>query len=345
MQWRPLRKVPAMTEEHLSQRGRIVFAATGIAALLAAVAVMAVASARPGGREHRFTAVFASAGQGLDPGRSEVKVRGIAVGRVESVRLRRDGRVVVGFRVDGAVPVRTAARAAIEPVSIFGPKDLALDPGTGPPLADGGRITRTAGPEELTDVAGPAYDLTRAIDPDDVATLLHSLSSGLDGEGPALRRTVLNGAELVDAIHARRPEIARLISDITGVSGTLGDRGATIAGMAADYNRLAPSLYARPDRVSRLLDETSRLAERTSGALRRQGTGLGRMIDATGDVAGVIGPLHRNMPVLMDVLHGFFHGLGGLFRIEGPEGTVLATGLDYLSVNPCDTFIDLCELP
>ncbi|MFD0904402.1 MCE family protein [Actinomadura sediminis] len=334
-----------MSDELLSGRGRVRYALAGFAASAAAAAVL-VGVAPPGtGDVHRFHAVFSAAGQGLDPGKSDVEVRGVVVGRVDSLRLRPDGRVVIGLRVAADVAVPAGTRAVIEPASIFGPKDLTLELGDGPALPDGGWIRRTEGPRELGDAARPAADLAAAIAPDDVTALLHSLGAGLDGQGPALRRTVRNGAELAEVLHARMPEIERLIRDVAGVSGVLGERGDTVAGAAGDFNRLAPSLHSRPDRVSRLLDETAELADRAAGTLRRRGTDIGRVIDGAGDVAGVAAAREAELGVLVQVLDQLFRGLGGLIRIPGPEGTLLGVGDAEMSVNPCDIIIDLCQLP
>ncbi|MFB4295498.1 MlaD family protein [Actinomadura sp. NTSP31] len=334
-----------MSDEHLSARSRFLYAVAGFAALAVAVAAMVVAGSPSPGRVHRFTAVFSTAGEGLDPGRSDVKVRGIAVGRVETVRLRRDGRVAVGLRVQAGVAVPATTRAAIEPVSVFGPKDLSLDLGAGPALPDGAEITRTSEPRELTGITDRAYDLARAIDPSDVATIMRTLSAGLDGEGPALHRTVVNGAAVTDAVHALEPEIRRLIGDVTGVSGTLAGRGGAITGAAGDFDRLAPVVYQRPDKVSQLLDAAGDLADRVGGTFRAHGANIGRMADGTANVVRVVASQDRDLPVLMDVLDRLFRGLGGLIRVPGPEGTLLGRGVDTFSLDLCTTFIDLCRAP
>ncbi|KAB2362934.1 MCE family protein [Actinomadura montaniterrae] len=334
-----------MGDEHLSGRSRLLYAVAGFAALAVAAAAMVLSASPSPGRVHRFTAVFSAAGEGLDPGRSDVKVRGIAVGRVETVRLRRDGRVAVGFRVEAGVAVPATTRAAIEPVSVFGPKDLTLDLGTGPALRDGARIARTSDPAELSGITDRAYDLTAAIDPSDVATIMRTLSSGLGGEGPALHRTIVHGAALTDAIDARAPRIRRLIGDIAGLSGTLADRGGAITGTAGDLDRLAPAVYQRPDKVSQLLDAAGALSDRVGGTLRDHGASVGRLIDGTANVVQVVAAQDRNLPVLMDVLDRLFRGLGGLIRVPGPDGTLLGRGVDTFNLDLCRTFIDLCQAP
>src|SRR5690606_13473461 len=104
-----------------------------------------------------------------------------------------DGRVRVRFRIDDRdVRITRDAVASIEPVSVFGPKDLAVDLGAtaekGPFLEEGGTVARTEDPEEPADAAWPAYRLTGALDPQDLSALLHTFSEGLRGQGPALRR-------------------------------------------------------------------------------------------------------------------------------------------------------------
>src|SRR5262249_14730143 len=129
----------------------------------------------------RLVARFGHAGQGLDTS-LPVKVRGVTVGSVSSIRLNDDGRVTVTLRLDPGVRVPASASAAIEPASAFGPKFVDLAPGAGeahgPYLADGARIARTSDPKGLADLLGDANATVRAIDPDDVATIVHTLAEG-----------------------------------------------------------------------------------------------------------------------------------------------------------------------
>ncbi|GAA2610981.1 MCE family protein [Actinomadura fulvescens] len=334
-----------MTEESLSSRSMLVYALIGVAALLLAAVVITGGAAPSDGPVVRYGATFRTAGQGLDPERSDVKVRGVVVGKVESVRLAPDGRVSVTMRVDRGIEVSTAASAAIEPVSVFGPKDLTLEPGDGPRLPDGGTIRKTTDPRELADAARPAYDLVRAINPDDVATLLHALGHGLSGQGPVLRRTVDHSAVLIDLAHANRATIQGLITDVAAVATALGGQGEAIAGTARDFNQLAPAIHARPDRVGRLLDATAGLSDRVAGILQRQGGHLGGLIDGAGRAARIMAKNEKNIVDLLEVLDGFFNGLQGVVRVPGPEGSLLAQGMAYMSINPCDIFIDICPRP
>jgi len=335
-----------MSEETLSQRARTAFGLVGAGVIAAAAALVAIGSTPSHAGSTYFNATFGRAGQGLDPGKSEVKVRGIAVGTVDRIQLDHQGRVKVRFRIDKGVKVADTAVATVEPVSVFGPKDLSLDLGahelTGPYLKDGGTVDKTHDPEDLSDTAWPAYKLTKAINPDDVATLLHTFGTGLSGQGPALRRTIDNGAIVVDATYKDRAAINALLNDINGLSGTLGSRGDTLAGLTADFNRLAPAINGRPDKVSQLLDESSKLGDTLGRNLQQHGGNIGEIIDTGGDVVAVFARQRRNIPVMLESLNGFFNLLAQIIRIPGPEGSMIAQAQLPIPLDICQLIIDIC---
>lgn len=335
-----------MSEETLSSRSRTIFGLVGAGVIAAAAAFVAVGTTPSHEGSTYYNATFGRAGQGLDPGKSEVKIRGIAVGAVDEITLNDSGRVNVRFRVDEGIKIADTVVASVEPISVFGPKDLALELGahelTGPYLDDGAKITKTQDPEELSDTAWPTYRLTKAINPDEVATILRTFGAGLSGQGPALRRTIDNGAKVVDATHQSRAAIQALLNDINGLSGTFGSRGDTIARFAGDFNKLSQVISERPDKVSQLLDQSARLGDTMGTNLQRHGRNIGTIIDSGGQVVDVFDDQRDNIPVLLDSLNGFFNLLAQIIRVPGPEGTLIAQARDDLPLDICQIFIDIC---
>jgi phospholipid/cholesterol/gamma-HCH transport system substrate-binding protein len=334
--------------DNLSKRSRLVFGAVGSAVLVGGglLTFAGAAPSHPGSTS--YTAAFGRAGQGMDH-RSDVKIRGVTVGGVDGVTLDRNGRAVVRFRLDRGIRLPDTTSARIEPVSVFGPKDLVLDlgagEGTGPYLRNGGVIAKTKDPQELADTAWPTYRLTSAIDPQDVATVLHTFSQGLQGQGPALRRIVGNGGKLIDLAYANRAEIQLLLMDIERLSDTLGSRGDTLVGITSDLNRLSPVLTDRPDKIEQLLDSVSELAGRTGDTLDQHGTSIGQLIDGSSGIIAVQYEQLRNVPVLLDALNGFFGGISRLIRVPGPQGTEIAQVHNYFQSDVCAALIDLCRTP
>ena len=335
-----------MSEETLSNRSRTIFGLVGAGVIAAAATFVAVGSTPSHEGSTYYNASFDRAGQGLDPGKSEVKVRGISVGTVEEIELEDGGRVKIRFRVDEGVQVADTTVASIEPVSVFGPKDLALDLGahelSGPYLEDGGTVTRTQNPEELSDTAWPAYELTKAVNPDEVATILHTFGTGLSGQGPALRRTIDNGSKVVDATYQDRAALNALLDNINGLSGTLAPRGDTINRIVRDANGLSQVITEKPDKIEQLLAQSGELGNKVGNTLQGHGASLGSIIDNGGDAVDVVNDQRRNLPVLMDGLIGFFGLLSRIIRVPGPENRLIAQARATLPLDLCKIFTDVC---
>lgn len=333
-----------MSEIGLSTRSRALFGCLGVSVLAGAVGVAAYAAEPSPPPSRHFTATFARAGQGLD-GKSDVKVRGVTVGNVESVNLTRDGHVRVRLRVDRGVRVPRGAEARIEPVSVFGPKEISLDyagSGDGPYLGDGDAIVRTHESSDLAESAVPAYRLTKAIDPDDVVTLTRTLSEGLNGQGTALRRTVDNGGRLAGLAASDSAELRLLIGNLNGLAGTFQGRGDEIVRTGRDASGLAAVLGDRPDRITALLDQAGMLSGRIGDRLRDHGANAANIIDGLSGPASVVAASHARLGLQTENLTRLFNGLGGMLNGPGPSGYRTAVMIDSQQIAPCGIFIDLC---
>ncbi|MGH3388112.1 MAG: MCE family protein [Actinomadura sp.] len=332
-------------DQSLTRRSKTIFGIVG-ASVIAAGALAAVGGAvrtHPGSTF--YTAAFGRAGQGLDPN-SDVKIRGITVGGVDSVTLDQQGRAKVRIRVDDGIEIPSTTVAAIEPVSVFGPKDIVLDlgagEGTGPYLRDGTAIAKTRDPQELADVAWPAYRLTSSIDPQELYTILHTFAQGVDGKGTQLRRTIDNSNTLITMAYNNRAFIQQLLRDFEGLADTFGSRGDKIVGITRDVNRLSPVLTDRPDKITRLLDGSARLADTVSKNMEAQGDQTATVLDGAGKAVHVVFTERDKLPILMDGLIQFFGILDTIIQDEGPNGTLIASQLAYIPADACELLLGLC---
>jgi len=143
---------------------------------------------------YELTASFEGAGQNLDD-ESVIKLRGVDVGRVESIDLGDDHRAVVRMHIDPDVEVPETTVAVIRPISIFGPKFIDLVPGRGegegPFLADGDEIERTRSSLELGDILGEELGVGQTqparLGPADGETFVGEIDAGETGrrKGPS----------------------------------------------------------------------------------------------------------------------------------------------------------------
>jgi phospholipid/cholesterol/gamma-HCH transport system substrate-binding protein len=332
-----------MMNSDLSPRSRRLFRLIGAGVVAAAVVVsyQGVRAGHPG--SSYLVATFGRAGQGLDD-QSDVKIRGINVGGVSSVKLTKDGRVRVRIRLNHGVRAPRTTVAVIEPLSVFGPKFVNLDPGSGegvgPYLADGATIGRTEDPQELTDLATPTYDLLNAVDPQDLATLLQTFSSGLNGRGQQLSDTIDNAAKLLDLSTRNTANLKKLITNGRTLSATFAGRGGEIVDLARDLNGLAPVLADDPARLSALLTQGGQVSRRVTSILQSDPGGPGTIIDRLLPALDIAYQNRANTPSMISGVGGFFDQTAGILQVNGPHDTLLGTETVHVNTSdPVCTFV------
>ncbi|ROO89752.1 phospholipid/cholesterol/gamma-HCH transport system substrate-binding protein [Actinocorallia herbida] len=329
----------------LSRASRVRFGLAGTAVLAAAVCAAAAGAmpSEPPARE--YTAVFHRAGQGLDA-KSRVKVRGMTVGTVSSVTLDAQGRAVVRLRVEKGVRVPETVTAKVEPLSVFGPKDISLDlgtgEGTGPYLPDGSAITRTTDPAELAETGRPLAELADAIDPDDVATVLHTLAAALRGNGATLHRTTTDAAAILDTAHGDLDRTRRTLKDLAVLGDVLGSRSTKIGRLIEDADTVSDTLAEHPEDFEATLANARTLAGTLSRTLERDGDAIGGLIDRGSLVNDTLYPRQDELGELIGGLNGFFGGLAAILQLPGPEGTKMGAVNLFVSLNLCDIFTEEC---
>ncbi|MGI8332959.1 MlaD family protein [Actinomadura scrupuli] len=337
-----------MMNSDLSPRSRRLFRLIGAGAVAAGVVAsyLGVQAGHPGSTY--LVATFGRAGQGLDD-QSDVKIRGINVGNVSSVKLTKEGKVRVRIRLNRGIKAPQSTVAVIEPLSVFGPKFVNLEPGSGenvgPYLADGGVIGQTRDPQELSDIAEPTYNLLGAVDPADLTTLLQTFSSGLNGRGPQLAATIDNAAKLLDLSERNSGNLKTLIGNGRILSATLGDRGGQIVNLARDVNTLTPVLSEDPARLSALLTQGGQVSQRVSAILASSPKAPGTIIDRLLPALDISYQGRANTPELISGVGGFFNQTAGILQVPGPHGTLLGTETVHIYLNdPVCTFVlDLCH--
>jgi phospholipid/cholesterol/gamma-HCH transport system substrate-binding protein len=332
-----------MMNSDLSPRSRRLFQLIGAGAMAAAVVAsyLGVQAGHPGSTY--LVATFGRAGQGLDE-QSDVKIRGINVGNVSSVKLTKEGRVLVRIRLNHGIKAPQSTVAAIEPLSVFGPKFVNLEPGSGenvgPYLADGATIGRTQDPQELTDIAAPTYDLLNAVDPQDLATVLQTFSEGVNGRGQELANTIDNAGKLLDLSTRNTTNLKTLIGNGRTLSATFGNRGGEIVNLAHDLNVLGPVLANDPARLSALLTGSGQVSERVTSILQSDPRGPGRIISSILPALDISYRGRANTPSLITGVGGFFNQSAGILQVDGPHGTLLGTETVHIDItNPVCTFV------
>lgn len=217
----------------------------------------------------KVTALLTATGDALIPG-SDVKLRGVLVGRVGSIE-RESGKpgaevqLLLSPAKASDVPAEVTARSL--PANFFGQSyvDLVLPAQSAGPIRGGARIPADTSAEtvELQDVFAKLYRVLTAVEPGKLATVLGSLSQALDGRGEAIGNLV---GKTDTYLRALQPALPTLQADITA-----------FAKFAEDLNRRAPSLL---DSVDDVLVLARTLVDRQAQFLDLLGGGLGLTANA-----------------------------------------------------------------
>lgn len=287
-----------------------------------------------------ITATFPTSSQGIyADGGTSVKLRGMDIGSVSDIELLPDGTARITMFIDEGVEVPAAARASIEPLSVFGPKFIRIDPGptelTGPYLAEGGAITDTVNAPELTDILAGATELFEQIDPYEVVAIFDAVSEGLIGLGPELGSTIDDSATLlaVGADHA--DDLRSFLDDAAQLSAFASSRAGQLTDLMDDTQELLPIVIEQADDIDALLAATTSVATDITQLLADNQASIDAFVVGTGRFADGIYLHADEIPGFIALLDTFFGRLSDVIRMPAPEGHRAAALRGFISLEPC----------
>ena len=218
-----------------------------------------------------------STGNQLQP-ESDVKVRGVIVGRIEKISATSNG-AELDLALDpekiSAIPANVTAN--LLPNTLFGERHVALEIPARPStdtLAAGDVITqdRSRAAIELETVLADTMPVLQAVHPAELASTLNSLSQALDGRGKTMGETLSQLNAYVAEISPTLPDLQQNLREIVGVAET--------------YEQAAPEVLTAMENLSttaRTLVEQRANLERMTTQLTTTSTDLTSFLQANGD--------------------------------------------------------------
>lgn len=290
---------------------------------------------------YQLTGTFDAAGQGLLPG-SDVKVRGVNIGEVRSIRLH-DGDALVTLRIHDGERIPTDASATIRPKTLFGEKFVDVDPGAheqdGPFLDDGDEITDTLGGFELETVLGEVYPLLKAIQPEELMTVLGEMADGGRGLGETINRSIVNGEKL-SALFADNADLTRqFLGDMAALSGQLAASADDLVGVADAGNVALPTLNDHEAELIDLLQQTGRLSNDVADLLENNQPFVQASLgDASRGVQLLYDRRDQVIPLVIG-LRQYLQTLASSIRIDAGDGTLMAAVKGVLGGELCGVVV------
>jgi phospholipid/cholesterol/gamma-HCH transport system substrate-binding protein len=238
---------------------------------------------------------FPRAGQALRSG-SDVKYRGVNVGKVGSIRLvDRQAEVVLELRKDVTIPADT--EASVRAKTLFGEKyvELSERPDRPPYLSEGDVVASAGTGLEVEDLLDTTDHLLRGIDAAELATLMDELVQASHGEGERVAHLIDRGTEaaasMVDSLEAQ----VRAIDSFARFAQQYRDIGPLLNGINANLNELLPTFNAARDDYERLLVTLRPFADRLAALIEVNEADLGRLLDDGDNIVRVLTARKENI--------------------------------------------------
>lgn len=172
---------------------------------------------------------------------ADVKLRGIVVGEVRSVRSNGQGATIeLALNADRAALVPASVGARLLPKTLFGEKEvqLVLPADPGPPIREGDRITqdRSSTALETERALDDLQPVLRALDPAALSATLHALSAALRGRGDRLGNNLALNAAYLSRIN---PALSTLGQDMQGLADFANSTTAATPALLATLDNLS----------------------------------------------------------------------------------------------------------
>ncbi|WP_157041980.1 MCE family protein [Nitriliruptor alkaliphilus] len=332
---------------------RIVGTASAVLVIALSAVVLEARYAPPAG-SYEVVAELGRAGSGVRQG-TDVKVRGVAVGRVAET-MYEDGVALARLTLnpEPRLPVADQIDLVVTPKTLLGEKQIDLSfpegsLGEGPFLQAGDRLVASRSPTEITEAIDALEPFLRAVDPQDLATIVDTLGDQR-GEGEVIAENIELGQELANFGARTAPDTLDRFRAFTDVSDALTLAVPDLTRMNTALPEATAVLVERQADLRRNLDTLSRFSNNFVEQLEVQEPVISRFLRTSQPVGEV---LVRQQDQIGELLNGIFMysralGSGGILLDDGSEWGAFRIFIDEDSFDPvkllCHEF-DVVGLP
>ncbi|WP_293309135.1 MCE family protein [Mycolicibacterium sp.] len=258
--------------------------------LLVTGALFAIFAQYRAGPDNRYTAVFDDVSS-LKSGDS-VRVAGVRIGTVNSVRLQPDNSVIVGFGADQSIALTSGTKAAVRYLNLVGDRYLELldSPGSTRVFPPGSQIPvdRTMPALDLDLLLGGLKPFVKGLNPQAVNSLTNSLIQIFQGQDGNLESLFAKTSAFSNAVADNSQTVQQLVDNLNTVLATVAKDGDKFSGTVDKLQQLITGLASERDpigtAITALDSGTASLTDLLSGA--------------RAPLAGTVDQLARLAPIL-----------------------------------------------
>jgi phospholipid/cholesterol/gamma-HCH transport system substrate-binding protein len=279
-------------------------------AVLVAV-VMGTLLAACGGGTYSVTATFDDVGDLQKSG--AVQVADVRVGRITGIKLTDDFRAKVSMAITSSVHVPKNSEALVRTTSLLGEKFVELRPLGGPTqtpyLRNGDAVTRTQQAPELEFVADSAIELLGAVNSSDVATIVQTGAAAFGGRGPELNRLISDLSTISGTLASRTQQLTSILDNLDRGAQTLARGSGDIQTLLTNLATTSQILADNRQKAVNAVQQLSRLAAVQNDVLDKYHKNLDTQIKQVDAILAVAATQTQQLGTVVDFLNQFVYAL------------------------------------
>jgi len=279
-------------------------------ALLVAV-IMGTLLAACGGGTYNVTATFDDVGDLQKSG--GVQVADVRVGKISSIALTKDFRAKVSMAIDKNVHIPKNSEALVRTTSLLGEKFIELRPMGAPTqspyLANGDVVTRTQQAPELEFVADSAIELLGAVNSSDVASIIQTGAEAFGGRGPELNRLLSDLSTISGTLASRTQQLTAIIDNLDRGTQTLANGSDDLKTLLTNLATTSQILSDNRQKAIDAVQQLSRLAAVQNDVLDKYHQNLDKQIKQVDAILAVAASQTQQLGTVVDFLNQFVYAL------------------------------------
>jgi phospholipid/cholesterol/gamma-HCH transport system substrate-binding protein len=237
---------------------------------------------------HTYYADFANA-DGLKSG-DEVRVQGISVGSVESVKVQGD-HVHVEFTLGSGIALGSRSGATIEVATVLGNLFMQIESAGSGRLAEDSTIpvSRTVVPYTLLGALDAFGEFSQQTNIPTLQDSLRTLSTTISGVAPKDVTAALHGlADVSRTLASKQHEVSDVLRAADSIVQTLNRNSGALVGLLMQGDEFLKLVQQRHEVITRLLRDTARLGAELKVLMARNGAQLTSLLRSLDAVSGVL---------------------------------------------------------
>jgi phospholipid/cholesterol/gamma-HCH transport system substrate-binding protein len=270
----------------------------------------------------------------------DVRIAGVPVGSVSTLKLRPDNSVDVSFSVNKRYQLYTSTRAVVRYQNLVGDRYLEITSGPGElrKLPPGGTIARgnTQPALDLDALLGGLRPVLKGLDGAKINEVTGAVIELLQGQGGALSNLLSTTGAFTQNLAARDQLIGDVINNLNTVLATVDDKGTQfnasvdqlqqlLTGLAQGRDPIAGAIQPLASAENDLTDMLQRSRRPVQGVIENARPLAQRLDERKADVNKVIEPLAENYLRLNALgAYGSFFNIyycSIRMKINGPAGS------------------------